>query len=253
VAGRSRSDSIPVRLHSVQRNGRFASHYFIAREYKGAADVLSAASELMPRRTKEEAELTRERILDAAEVVFLDKGVSAASLEGIARTAGLTRGAIYWHFKDKGAILDALREKVDLPLMELAEACRQQPDHDPLKMARELCALVLHKLEDDEHYRNIHSIFLTRCEYTEGANSHLESQKAVDEECIADITLDFERADAMGRLAPGVTPRVAALTLFSLLHGIFLCWLRHPGRFAIREEGQAMLDLFFGSIENQRS
>ena len=55
----------------------------------------------MVRRTKDEALETRNRILDAAERVFGESGVSRTSLEDVASAAGVTRGAIYWHFKDK--------------------------------------------------------------------------------------------------------------------------------------------------------
>jgi TetR/AcrR family acrAB operon transcriptional repressor len=55
----------------------------------------------MVRRTKEEAQATRKLILDTAEVVFHERGVSRSTLNDIAQAAGLTRGAIYWHFKDK--------------------------------------------------------------------------------------------------------------------------------------------------------
>ena len=48
----------------------------------------------MARRTKAEAEQTREQILDAAEAVFLDRGVARASLAEIAQAAGVTRGAV---------------------------------------------------------------------------------------------------------------------------------------------------------------
>ncbi|MBA4253114.1 MAG: TetR family transcriptional regulator, partial [Comamonadaceae bacterium] len=51
----------------------------------------------MPRKTKAEAELTRQRLLDAAELLFLERGVSRTPLHEIAAAAGATRGAIYWH------------------------------------------------------------------------------------------------------------------------------------------------------------
>ena len=54
----------------------------------------------MVRKTKEEAEQTRKDILNAARIVFHECGVSRSSLEKIAKAAGVTRGAIYWHFKD---------------------------------------------------------------------------------------------------------------------------------------------------------
>ncbi|CAB3752339.1 MULTISPECIES: TetR/AcrR family transcriptional regulator [Burkholderia] len=51
------------------------------------------------------ATLTREAILDASERCFIERGYRAASLEEIAEAAGVTRGAVYWHFKDKSALL----------------------------------------------------------------------------------------------------------------------------------------------------
>jgi TetR/AcrR family acrAB operon transcriptional repressor len=52
----------------------------------------------MARKTKEEAQETRNAILDAAELVFQEHGVSHTSLAEIAAAAGVTRGAVYWHF-----------------------------------------------------------------------------------------------------------------------------------------------------------
>ena len=70
----------------------------------------------MVRRTKEDAVATRNSLLDAAEQVFYDKGVSRASLGDIAQAAGATRGAIYWHFKDKADLFNAMMDRVTLPL-----------------------------------------------------------------------------------------------------------------------------------------
>ena len=69
----------------------------------------------MVRRTKSEALETRARILDAAEQVFLRKGVLSASLNDIASEAGVTRGAIYWHFKNKHDVFMAMVERGRLP------------------------------------------------------------------------------------------------------------------------------------------
>lgn len=55
----------------------------------------------MVRKTKEDAELTRKRIINSARAVFLARGVSRSTLEHIAAHAEVTRGAVYWHFKTK--------------------------------------------------------------------------------------------------------------------------------------------------------
>ena len=62
----------------------------------------------MPRRSKAEAAAPRDSLLDAAEHVFFEKGYSRATLEDIARHAGVTRGALYWHFRDKADVLQAM-------------------------------------------------------------------------------------------------------------------------------------------------
>mgnify|MGYP003153135702 CR=1 FL=1 len=66
----------------------------------------------MPRRTKAEALETRNTILDAAIDVFFEKGVNSSSLNDIARKAKVTRGAIYWHFKNKLHIFSALHDQL---------------------------------------------------------------------------------------------------------------------------------------------
>lgn len=55
----------------------------------------------MAKKTKEEAKKTRERILDAAEFVFAERGVSGAAVSHIAARAKFSRGALYGHYKDK--------------------------------------------------------------------------------------------------------------------------------------------------------
>ena len=81
----------------------------------------------MARKTKEDAEKTRCQILDAAEMLFQAQGVSRTSLQTIASQAGITRGAIYWHFKDKGDLFNAL---VDRTIWPMERAC-QESGSDP--------------------------------------------------------------------------------------------------------------------------
>ena len=62
----------------------------------------------MARKTKQEAEITRNAILNAAIQVLLTRGIARTHLDDIAREAGLTRGAIYWHFANKADLLNTL-------------------------------------------------------------------------------------------------------------------------------------------------
>ncbi|MCE1116776.1 MULTISPECIES: TetR family transcriptional regulator [Pseudomonas] len=79
------------------------------------------------RRSKAEVEQTRQRLLDAAERVFSDRGYAVARLEDIADVAGLTRGSIYWHFDGKPELLEAVIERAWFPWDQLPTDPAQVP------------------------------------------------------------------------------------------------------------------------------
>src|SRR3954468_22255693 len=86
----------------------------------------------MVRRSKEDALATRNTLLDAAERVFLAQGVAGTSLNDIALAAGTTRGAIYWHFRDKADLFNAMMDRVVMPLQCALESVQQGDGGDPL-------------------------------------------------------------------------------------------------------------------------
>jgi len=59
----------------------------------------------------ESAALTRRRLLEAAERVFLERGFHGASLEAVAEEAGLTKGAVYSRFESKADLFLAFQEE----------------------------------------------------------------------------------------------------------------------------------------------
>ena len=63
------------------------------------------------RKTKIEANKTRQHLLNAALEVFWREGVTRASLQAIAQQAGVTRGALYWHFKNKEDLFESMIEQ----------------------------------------------------------------------------------------------------------------------------------------------
>ena len=62
----------------------------------------------MARRTKEEAKKTRDRILANAHTHFSKKGYEHTTFTDIAERMKMTKGAVYWHFESKTALLMAL-------------------------------------------------------------------------------------------------------------------------------------------------
>src|SRR5690606_22406871 len=117
----------------------------------------------MARRTKAEAMETREQILDAAELVFHRKGVSCTSLNDIAAEAGVTRGAIYWHFKNKHDVFIAMSERRRVPFDTLLRQAMLPDEPDPLGAIRAVMMTMLNELAGDPQKRRLFEIYFLRC------------------------------------------------------------------------------------------
>ena len=121
----------------------------------------------MVRRTKEEAQETRSAILEAAERAFYERGVARTTLGDIATLAGVTRGAIYWHFSNKADVVQAMLDSLHEPLDALAQACESQDEIDPLGCMRKLLIHLFHQVAIDPKTRRINEILFHKCEFTD--------------------------------------------------------------------------------------
>ncbi|TFH86448.1 TetR family transcriptional regulator [Billgrantia azerbaijanica] len=195
----------------------------------------------MARRTKAEAAATREALLDAAEAVFFEKGVARASLEQIARQAGMTRGAVYWHFRNKADLFRALLARVRLPFQELVDEI-DAPGLDamPLEAVRLACQRGFARLERPE-YRRVYAILIHRCEFFSDIDP-ITMQNEMAEESLGALVDYFTDAAARGQLRDDVAPDMAAGLLQSCLGGLFHDWLRSPEAFSIEARGMPMVE-----------
>ena len=194
----------------------------------------------MVRRTKEEAQATRSHILDTAERVFEQHGVSGTSLHEIAKAAGLTRGAIYWHFKDKADLFNAMMERVTLPLEE-ADAIGSLKDDDiTLAQVRNGLVAVLRKMTTDPQLRRVFEIATHKVEYVGEMLAVRERHLAMRTACLADIERTLRGAARTGELRPGLSARNAAIGMLALFVGLWQSWMPAPQEFDLpRVAGQA--------------
>ena len=203
----------------------------------------------MARRTKEESLVTRTRILDAAENVFHDKGVAHASLEDIAAAAQVTRGAIYWHFKDKAELFDAMMQRVRLPVEAIndgADCCAQA---DPLALLRRCAVDVLLRTARDAKTRRVFEIAYHKCEYVGDAAGVRDRHIASQRECLGTIEEGFRACVAAGQLPKSVDPRVAAIGAMSLVSGLIANWVLAPRGFSLEKHAQTLVDIYFRGLE----
>ena len=202
----------------------------------------------MARRTKQEALETRARILDAAERVFYDKGVSSASLEEIAAAADVTRGAIYWHFKDKAELFDAMMQRVVLPAEDFLEHAGEQVRSNPLELLRQATVNVLMRCAGDERTRRIFEIAYNKCEYVGDAAAVRDRHIASQNQCLKSIEAGFRNCVKAGQLAADVSPRVAAIGAMSLVSGLIANYVLDPESFPLKRHAEALVDIYFRGL-----
>jgi TetR/AcrR family acrAB operon transcriptional repressor len=202
----------------------------------------------MARRTKEEALATRDSILDAAERVFHAKGVANASLEEIAAAAQVTRGAIYWHFKDKAELFDAMMQRVVLPveaMLEQAEGCGKV---NAFELLRQATVDVLLRTARDARTQRVFDIAYHKCEYVGDAAGVRERHAASQAECLKTIEAGFRACVKEGQLPGSVDPRGAAIGCMSLASGLIANWVLAPTSFSLERHAAALVDAYFRGL-----
>ena len=178
------------------------------------------------RRTKQQSERTRQDILAAARKVFARQGVTRTTFEEIAASAGVTRGAIYWHFADKTELFFAMREQVAVPMIDQIDLALLHADgSDPLAGVERFLRGILRALESDPAARRTFQIMGFKCEYVGELERELGLQRLRCSELVSKLTQTYGRARRAGRLRAGLRPSMAALETCSFVIGLTRLWL----------------------------
>lgn len=199
----------------------------------------------MARKTKEDAEVTRENILEAAAVVFADKGVAGASLDEIAKMAGVTRGAVYWHFKNKVDIFQALHDQLHIPFMDMILQDLEKDCPNPLEQLEQLCVKLLLDIISNEQKQRILKIFFLKCDFSGEMEPILECKNKKKAESYELFARYFKDAQLKGHLPQHADSYVLTVSLFCYLTGIVHEYVRCPGLIDLHKHAPMMIRLFF--------
>jgi TetR/AcrR family acrAB operon transcriptional repressor len=200
------------------------------------------------RRTRDEALETRNSILDTAERVFSERGVSHTSLADIAAAAKVSRGAIYWHFRNKADLFDAMMNRVVLPMEQMAARAADASLEDPLAYVRACALNVLERVIGDPQCKRVFEICCHKCEYVDDMlpvrDRHIEGR----EKCLSHIEGGLRNAAKKGLLARGINPRHAAVGLHALVDGLIMNWILDPRYLPLKREAGRMIDLYLDGL-----
>lgn len=193
---------------------------------------------------------TKNDILQAAIDVFVEKGFVKSTLEQIATKARVTRGAVYWHFKNKHDIFEALHEKLHQPLTSSIFEDMKKNCDDSLCQLEKLCVKLLIDLDNDEMRKKILMIFFCKCDYSCGMEDILEKQRKQKLKNIDLFSQYFDRAKQNKNLPADIDPKITAISLACYMSGIVIEYLRNPQLFNLQKQAPYLIKQFFSSFKS---
>ena len=182
----------------------------------------------MARRTKEEAEQTRQALLDTALRLFSERGIGQTSLKDVAAETGVTHGALYWHFKNREDLVHALYERSRLPLDELQLEQMQAARQDGIKALGDFLLQWCELLVSDGPHGQIWQVFHRGSAQTPELESLKEAIQQEHEEWRDRISLFIKNARKQKQIR-----------------------LKAKGKEELENAAASMMVLVFGLIDSQ--
>ncbi len=202
----------------------------------------------MVRRTKEDALATRHRLLDAAETLFLAKGVSHTSLQDIARQAGTTRGAVYWHFKDKADLFNAMVDRVTLPLEASLEFLAHDEQATPLAHVCRGIRQALLRIVTDTQTRRVFEVATLKVEYIDELQAIRLRHLRIRDSFLVQIEHGLSASALDQEKILLVSAANAALGLHALIDGLIQNWLLDNAAFDLVEVGEQAIVVYLAGL-----
>jgi AcrR family transcriptional regulator len=200
------------------------------------------------RRTQEDAELTRQSLLEAALEVFSQKGYASTRLEDVAEAAGVTRGAIYHHFGGKKELFHALFEEASASGDQTVQRAIAEGGSF-LDITRRVLVYSLELLQKNSQFRRITALYL----FNAGSSPELadfQRQRGKDmKQQMEGIVGFFQTALAQGEVRSDLDPQIAARAFLAYQNGLMLLWLLNPKLVSIENDAQALADVFIRGID----
>ncbi|MDG1827416.1 MAG: TetR/AcrR family transcriptional regulator [Henriciella sp.] len=175
-----------------------------------------------------------EGVLQAARELFVRQGYRATTVDGIAREAGLTKGAFYFYFSDKESLILELLRASDQQLF--APILQQMRATDGTARAKiELFLNLAGKAGADKNIELLLLPVLMSIEFNGRGGAVEQFLDDVYERVYQDLSDTIERGQSDGEFASAEPPRVLATMIVALSDGLLLELYRQSSQVSGRE------------------
>lgn len=202
----------------------------------------------MVRKTKVKAAVTREQLLDAAERVFRESGVTRTSLTEIAAAAGVTRGAVYWHFKDKADLFSAMCQRATLPLDSMLNAATTGVREDPLGAVRALTVAALTRLASDPRTQAVFEVMFHKAELTGKLAEIAGRQERNRCDCQSNLEAILIEAVREGQLPADTDTALGARLVHAFVNGIMREWVLDKSAYDLAARAPSLVETVLAGL-----
>lgn len=202
----------------------------------------------MVKKTREDALATREALLAAALQTFRERGVAHTRLSDVAARAGVTRGAIYWHFKDKAELFAAVCERGTLPVEALLAEASRTAQRDPLATVKQLALMALKQLAGHADTQAMFDVIFHKCEFTDELAPVVAKNDADRAACLTQVQALFEQAVAVGQLPPHTDTFLATQGMHAYMVGLMHEWVLTPASYDLAACAEPLLDTYLAGL-----
>jgi len=202
------------------------------------------------RKTKTEALKTKEHLMLAALETFYQKGIARTSLNEIAQAAGVTRGALYWHFKNKEDLFDALFQRICDDIENCMHQDAADSDEQEWSLFRRTLMHFFTRLQTNDIHYKFHSILFLKCEHTEQNEAVIaiaKKHQSLWREKIVAVLTDVVQQKA---LADNLDIDMAVIFIKSSLDGLIWRWLSSGQGFDLAQTAPRMIEIIIDTLEN---
>lgn len=206
----------------------------------------------MARRTKQEAAQTREAVLKAALDIFYEKGYTRTTFDEIARRIELTKGAVYWHFRNKADLLAALLKQKfydkDLEKKHLVKSPQTLAD------LREIISIETKQIENDAEFRKFLFFFIFQMEWSEAIYQKIGEQvRDIRDYPMMRLKETLTFLQKSGEISPDVSVEELALTFICFWRGTISAYISKIFPFVLSQQMVKGFDLIMSSVKTEKN
>ena len=104
----------------------------------------------------EQSQITKRALLDIAKELFTERGYAHTSTEEVVRRAKVTRGALYYHYRDKAALFEAVFDEVRLGYLQAVKERVQATEGDTWQQLVTGCQAFIESVADPSVQRIVY-------------------------------------------------------------------------------------------------